>query len=146
VPITIANRQRHQLDRVRLRRVARAVMEAEGCHPQAELNVVIGDDAWIQELNQTYKGSATPTDVLSFPQDPTPTPETPLLGDVAISAETAERQARRFGHSLMREVEILLAHGILHLTGWEDTTPAQRRRMMARTKKLLSQLGGVADF
>ena len=136
--ITIIDRGKRGLDRTRLRRVARAVMAAEGCHPQAELNVAIGDDAWIQELNETYKHKRTATDVLAFPQDAAPTEESPLLGDVAISAETAQRQAQELGHSLMRELEILLTHGLLHLTGWRDDTPARRRRMMARTERLLA--------
>lgn len=140
MPITLLNQQSRKVDRVRLRRVARAAMTAEGCHPQAELNVVIGDDAWIQNLNKTYHGVATPTDVLAFPQEMTPTGEPPLLGDVAISAETAERQAKELGHSLQRELEILLLHAVLHLTGWEDHTPARRRRMMARTLAILSKL------
>jgi probable rRNA maturation factor len=141
LPITLLNRQSRKVDRLRLRRVARAVIAAEGGHPQAELNVVIGDDAWIQDLNKTYHGVETPTDVLAFPQDMTPEGEDPLLGDVAISAETAERQAQELGHSLGRELEILLAHGLLHLTGWEDHTPARRRRMMARALTILSELG-----
>jgi probable rRNA maturation factor len=133
------NQARRKLDRRRLARVARAVMRAEGCHPQAELTVVIGDDAWIQELNRTYRRRDRATDVLAFPQGAGPEGEPPALGDVAISAETAERQAAEVRHSLAREVEILLAHGILHLTGWTDETPARRERMMARTKELLAE-------
>ena len=143
--ITILNQQSRQVDRVRLRRVARAVLEAEGRHPRTELSVVIGDDAWMQGLNEAYKGKQTPTDVLAFPQEGTPEGENPLLGDVAISAETAERQARDLGHSLGRELEILLAHGILHLTGWDDATPALRRRMMTRTRAILAELEQAGD-
>lgn len=113
-------------------------MAAEGCHPETELSVVLGDDAWIRELNETYKQKRTATDVLAFPQEATPEGEGPLLGDVAISVETAERQATELGHSLLRELEILLTHGILHLTGWRDDTAARRRRMMARTEELLA--------
>jgi len=127
------------VDRVRLRRLARAVMAAEGVQPEAELNVTIGDDAWMQELNQRYKGKAQPTDVLSFPQGTAPAGESPLLGDIAISLETAERQAQELGHSLMEEIEILLAHGILHLTGWDDDTASRRRRMMARALDLVAR-------
>ena len=65
-----------------------------------------------------------------------------LLGDVAISAETAARQATEAGHSLMEELALLVTHGILHLTGWEDRTPAQRKGMMARARQLL---GGHAE-
>ncbi len=138
--VTIIDRGKRGVNRARLGRVARAVMEAEGCHPEAELSVVLGDDAWIQELNETYKQKRAATDVLAFPQDAVPDGERPLLGDIAISAETAERQAKELGHSLRRELEILLTHGILHLTGWRDDTPARRRRMMARTEQLLAEV------
>ncbi len=135
--VTIVSQSSRRVDRARLRRVARAVMTAEGCRPEAELSVVIGDDGWMQELNRKYKQKDRPTDVLAFPQDAVPEGEQPLLGDVAISAETAEQQAKQEGHSLARELEILLAHGILHLTGWTDDTPARRKAMMARTQQLL---------
>jgi probable rRNA maturation factor len=121
------------------------MMAEEGCHPDAELSVVIGDDRWIQALNLKYLKKDSPTDVLAFPQDPTPGGAAPLLGDVAISAETAARQAAEMGHSFERELALLLAHGLLHLTGWEDNTPTKRRRMLARgeavVRKSLEELG-----
>ncbi len=113
-------------------------MQAEGCHPEAELSIAIGDDAWIQQLNQTYLRKNRPTDVLAFPQDMAPGGK-PVLGDVAISAETAERQAKEMGHSFERELALLAAHGILHLTGWDDATPAQRRRMLKRAEEILGE-------
>ena len=113
-------------------------MKAEGCHPDAELSVAIGDNAWIQELNRTYRRKNMPTDVLAFPQDVGPS-GSPLLGDVAISAETAARQADEAGHSFERELALLVTHGILHLTGWDDTTAARRREMMQRAEALLEQ-------
>lgn len=115
-------------------------MEAEGCHPEAELSVAIGDDQWIQELNRRYLGRDVPTDVLAFPQEGGPQSGEHLLGDVAISQETAARQAGERGHDEAEELELLLVHGVLHLTGWRDDTPSQRREMMRRAKKLLSQL------
>jgi probable rRNA maturation factor len=114
-------------------------MAAEGCHPRAELSVVIGDDEWIRSLNRRYRSKDAPTDVLAFPQEAEPEEETVLLGDVAISAETAARQAEEMGHALEQELAILLTHGILHLTGWRDDTPAARRRMMRRATELLSR-------
>jgi probable rRNA maturation factor len=114
-------------------------MAAEGCPRNTELSVVIGDDEWIRSLNRTYLAKDAATDVLAFPQDPVSKEKEVLLGDIAISAETAARQAERLGHSLRRELAILLIHGILHLTGWSDATPYRRRRMMRRTAELLSQ-------
>ena len=139
--VLVVNKRRGaRIGRVRLRKVAREVMAAEGCDHDAELSVAIGDDKWIQDLNQRYKGSDSPTDVLAFAQDISPAGAGRLLGDVAISVETAERQAREAGHGTAEELDLLLTHGILHLTGWTDETPAQRRRMMRRAQELLSRL------
>lgn len=137
---TVANRQRRRIRRRWLEQIAEAVMEAEGCRPEAELSVVIGDDAWIQELNRKYRKKDRPTDVLAFPQDVGPSGH-PLLGDVAVSAETAARQAGELGHSFERELALLVTHGILHLTGWEDSTAVQRERMLARAEALLVKFG-----
>jgi probable rRNA maturation factor len=111
-------------------------MAAEGCHPEAELSVVIGDDRWIQALNRNYRKKDSPTDVLAFPQGESPEGAAQLLGDVAISAETAARQGAEMGHSLHQELALLLAHGILHLTGWGDETSATRRRMLQRGEQV----------
>lgn len=137
-------------DRARLISVARAVMAAEGCLPGAELSVALGDDRWIRRLNRRYRGRDAPTDVLAFPQAPSATEASPglelagarswLLGDVAISLETAARQAREVGHEVGEELELLLTHGVLHLTGWTDETPAERRRMMRRAWVLLKRM------
>ncbi len=138
--VTILNRTREKLDRTRLRRVAPAVLRAEGLSTRVELNLVMGDDTWIRELNETYKGVSRPTDVLAFPQEATTPEEEPTLGDVAISLDTAARQAQELGHPLGVELEILVAHGILHLTGWRDDTPARRRKMLARAQEILTSL------
>ncbi len=142
--VTVINKQRGRIRRRWLERIAEAVMQAEGCHPEAELSIVIGDDEWIQELNQTYRRRNRPTDVLAFPQDVGPS-GTPLLGDVAVSAETAARQAEEMGHSLERELALLVTHGILHLTGWDDKTQTQRRQMMKRAEQVLRKVGESLD-
>jgi probable rRNA maturation factor len=126
-------------------------MEAEGCPAGSELSVVVGDDRWIRRLNRQYKGRDAATDVLAFPQDVGPKRRSHrwrvlavsapvLLGDVAISAETAARQASGLGHATAQEVAILLTHGILHLTGWRDDSAAGRRRMMQRTEQVLREI------
>ena len=117
-------------------------MASEGCHPSAELSVVIGDDAWIRKLNREYRKQDAATDVLAFSQEAGPAGSDELLGDVGISAETAARQAKELGHTLMAEMEVLLAHGILHLTGWEDGTAAERKQMMQRVQAVLEQVEG----
>ncbi|HEY7838172.1 MAG TPA: rRNA maturation RNase YbeY [Terriglobales bacterium] len=95
----------------------------------AEVGVRLMDDAGIQRLNRDFRGHNTPTDVLSFPASP----GGGYLGDIAISRDTAARQARAQGHSLETEIKILLLHGVLHLLGHDHETDggAMRRRERA---------------
>ena len=74
----------------------------------------------MRTLNRVWRGKDAPTDVLSFPGGESG--PAPFLGDVAIDVPYAARQARRLGHSLRREVQVLLAHGILHLLGHDHET------------------------
>jgi probable rRNA maturation factor len=74
---------------------------------------LIARDRVLQRLNLQFLGHDYPTDVLSFPSGG----ESGALGDLAISIERAEAQAREFGHSRIDEIRILMLHGVLHLTG-----------------------------
>jgi probable rRNA maturation factor len=84
------------------------------------VEVLLADDATLRRLNKSFRGKNKSTDVLSFP--------TPAeiadhhAGDLAISLETAARQATTYGHSLRDEVRILLLHGLLHLDGEDHET------------------------
>jgi rRNA maturation RNase YbeY len=71
----------------------------------------------MRTLNREWRGLDVPTDVLSFPSG-----EPGVLGDLVIDVPYAARQARRLGHALSREVRILLAHGLLHLLGYDHET------------------------
>lgn len=104
-----------------------------------ECGLVLVDDRTIAELNRRYRGIAGSTDVLSFPmrEGPFGSLSPDLLGDVVISAETADRQSKSARRSLREEAASLLIHGILHLLGYDHRTPSERRRM----KRLEGQLG-----
>jgi probable rRNA maturation factor len=73
---------------------------------------LIADDAELRRLNLSFLGHDYPTDVLSFP-------DANALGEIAISAERADAQARSFGHAHMDEICILMLHGLLHLAGMD---------------------------
>jgi probable rRNA maturation factor len=109
----------------------------------AELSVLLTDDTHIHELNLAHRGKDKPTDVLSFPQDlddpknPKQLGPAPLLGDVVISLDTAERQARSRKRELFDEVRFLLAHGIGHLIGYDHATPSEKREMDRMTRRLV---------
>jgi probable rRNA maturation factor len=111
-------------------------LEREG----AELSIVLVNDDLIQELNRQYRGKDAVTDVLSFAMsegefgDVNPM----VLGDVVISVPTARRQAHRFKREVFDQVVFLLAHGLLHLVGFDHATDEQEREMNRRTRWLLS--------
>ena len=102
------------------------------------------DDAAIRALNRDYRGKDAATDVLSFPAAPEPFAlrgrrERAHLGDLAVSVETAGRQAAAEGHDLETELRILLLHGILHLAGHDHELDGGEMR--ARERELRRELG-----
>jgi probable rRNA maturation factor len=109
--------------------------------PDAELSILFIDDLQIRELNRRYLRRDKPTNVLAFPmrkgEDATLHPH--LLGDLAISVETAHRQSNRFGLDPREMVTLLMVHGILHLTGYEHEGTRKGAREMALKQKELFQ-------
>jgi probable rRNA maturation factor len=110
-----------------LGRFLRAAQRRAGL--EGEVQVLLADDTTLKRLNRTFRAKNKATDVLSFPAGPTTVffgePGAPVLaGDLAISLETAARQASEHGHSLRDEVRILLLHGVLHLAGFDHEIDA----------------------
>jgi probable rRNA maturation factor len=89
-----------------------------------EVDVLLAGDRTLRRLNREFGGKDKATDVLSFPAGASAVffAERELAGDLAISLETAGRQARAYGHSLEDEVKVLLLHGVLHLAGMDHET------------------------
>lgn len=101
----------------------------------AELSLVFLRDDAMRPLNRDWRGKDRTTDVLSFPQ-----PERPggrALGDVVVSVDAAERQARERGHRLEAELLRLLVHGYLHLLGYDHERGAEDARLMRREERRL---------
>jgi len=107
-----------------------------------ELSLVLCDDTFIHGLNRDYRGFDKPTDVLSFSQreGEGADPDDPVLGDVIISIETAVRQAEFRGHSLARELTVLMVHGVLHLLGFDHIEDDEALIMEAKEVELLKML------
>lgn len=117
---------------------------------RAELSVLLTDDRQIHALNREHLGKDRPTDVLAFPLDERDSDAKTgerLLGDVVISLDTAERQARGRRRDLLSEVRFLLAHGLLHLVGYDHARAAQKRKMTQMTRRLVqaAPLTAAAD-
>ncbi|MCA9601992.1 MAG: rRNA maturation RNase YbeY [Myxococcales bacterium] len=137
---TVVQRQGPVRAGISLENIARCADRMLACLDlgKQELSVVLCDDRTIHELNRRYRRKNRPTDVLAFAMSE----GTPMmagdgmLGDVVISVETAKRQAAERGHALRDELIHLLAHGILHLAGYDHRTDAEERRMNARADVL----------
>jgi probable rRNA maturation factor len=109
---------------------ARAAVGLDG-----DVEVLLADDATLRRLNRSFRNKNKATDVLSFPAAENPDG---YAGDLAISLDTAARQAAAFGHSLRDEVRILLLHGLLHLTGMDHEVDGGE--MAAREGELRREL------
>lgn len=122
----------------------RAVAEALRRHPLAAGTVVLAltDDAGIRGLNRTFRDQDRATDVLTFPAGPY---ACGALGDVAISVETARRQAVARRRPLKWELAALSLHGVLHLLGWDDQADEDRDAMLAESNRTLQACGLDSD-
>ncbi len=136
-------------DRPGLTRFLRRARERVGL--EGEVDVLLTSDVEIKRLNRTFRKKNKATDVLSFPA-----PEEIFAehaGDLAISLETAARQAESFGHSLNDEVRILLLHGLLHLAGMDHEADAgemaereaELRQALKLRNGLIERAGTTAD-
>ncbi len=109
---------------------ARAAVRLRG-----EVTVLLTSDDAIRRLNKQFRGKNKATDVLSFPAlEMVAGAGGDLAGDLAISVETARRQAREQGHALGVEIKVLMLHGLLHLAGYDHE---RDHGQMARREKLL---------
>jgi probable rRNA maturation factor len=118
-------------------------LDALHIHPDAELALVLVDEAAMEQLHVQWMGEPGPTDVLSFPMDElrpgTDDSVTPagLLGDVVLCPQVAEVQAESAGHSTMDELQLLTTHGILHLLGFDHADAEEEKEMFALQRDLL---------
>ena len=119
-----------------VRTAAEAALSQEGA-----LAVLLTDDAAVRELNRRWRGKDAATNVLSFPAAAT---AAPWLGDVALAYETCAREAAEQGKPLGAHVTHLVAHGVLHLLGWDHQTDAEAEEMESLERQILARLG-VAD-
>lgn len=125
--------------------VANAVAKLVRLQKNSEVSVLIVDNSYIQELNFIYRQQSRPTDVLSFAMnelgdeepDYDSSAEVNVLGDIVISLEQAQLQSEEYGHSLNRELGFLVAHGMLHLLGYDHETEEEKKVMRELEEKVM---------
>ncbi len=129
------------LSRAGLSRFLRTAQAAVGL--AGEVDVLLAGDRTLRRLNRKYRGKDKATDVLSFPAYSFAPAGAEVAGvhggDLAISLDTARRQAEEHGHALRDEIRVLLLHGLLHLSGMDHET--DRGEMAERERELRRELG-----
>ncbi len=134
-----------------------AALEAEGFPYEAQVSLLLTDDAAIHELNNSFRQVDRSTDVLSFPMidyaapgdfgdleelDDIFDPDSgeAILGDMVISVEHVIAQAESYGHSQLREFAFLVAHSMYHLMGYDHELPEEAALMEAKQEAVLETL------
>src|SRR5687768_56182 len=126
------------VDRAFIRQTVRTVLDGEGV-ADAEISLAFVDNATIHTLNKRYLDHDEPTDVLSFPLSEPNAKK--LSGELVIGAEVALAQAQARGHDVNAELALYVIHGLLHLCGHDDKTPAAAKAMRERERHYLKELG-----
>jgi len=132
-----------------VKRITQDVLKAEGMTPPYEVSLVFTDSETVQRLNRDYRGVDEPTDVLAFYMLPNkamnglpfalPPDGVTRLGEVIISYPQAVEQAEEQGHSIEKELALLITHGILHLLGYDHEQPEETKQMREREEELLGK-------
>ena len=143
--------------------VALAVLDSEGCPYETEVNLLLTDNEGIHEFNKETRNIDAPTDVLSYPNVEYDVPGNfeiaeeqeagcfnpdsgeLILGDIIISVDKVIAQANEYGHSPKREFAFLVAHSMLHLSGYDHMTPEEEQEMIKKQELVLNTLGITRD-
>ena len=142
--IEINNESGVVVDEAALQRLATFALDQLHVHPDAELAILVVDEAAMEQLHLQWMDEPGPTDVLSFPMDElrpgTDEFQTPagLLGDIVLCPQVAIAQAETAGHSPMDEMLMLTTHGLLHLLGFDHAEPDEEREMFGIQREILA--------
>lgn len=143
---TARNETAEEVDLDSVAALVDGVVAAEG--GKGEVSILLVAPGAIRRLNRQYRGRDSVTDVLAFPIDEEAGDDLPgvprMLGDVVVCLEQARAQADELGHSPAEELTTLLAHGTLHLLGYDHEADTDEGRMFARQDELLDRLSTVA--
>lgn len=143
--------------------VVQAAIDYVSCPYECEINILLTDNEGICSVNREMRNIDSPTDVLSFPaidfvtegdfsvtEDDVSlfnaTTGELLLGDILISVERATEQAIQYNHSLKREFAFLIAHSMLHLSGYDHMEEDERIRMERMQEEILQSIGYTREI
>ena len=127
--------KKSRLNYTSLRKLAETILEKE--KTRAAVNLIFANDSYMKKLNSKFRGKNKTTDVLSFPLESELKRDSVFLGEVYVSLEQARRQAKEYGVSLHKELQCLVAHGVLHLLGYDHQTKKEASEMRKKEEKYL---------
>jgi len=117
---------------------AEASLAALDDAPDGEIVVLLTNDETVRDLNARFRGKDRPTNVLSFPSAPAPGGP---LGDIALALGVCQAEARAQAKPLADHLQHLVAHGVLHLVGWDHEDEAEAEAMEGLERRVLAGLG-----
>jgi probable rRNA maturation factor len=142
----------HRITEEAIASLTRHILRSEGHDGDWEMAVRFVDDLTMQEAHVEFMGIDEPTDIMTFPYEDEgflpgnlDEPDEVAGGDLIISVDRAADNASAAGWEADQELFFLIAHGILHLLGWDDGTDQDRSRMLARQEQLLSEWNGSPE-
>ena len=135
--------------KIRIRHAIEATLAYEGYNNDCQLSVTFTDNEGIRVLNNEYRGIDRATDVLSFPlvdfaggEEPPVDEPMQSLGDIVLSLERADEQAKEYGHSFERETAFLTVHSMLHLLGYDhELGEEEDAEMRKKQSEILDVMG-----
>jgi len=137
--IEITNTQRRmRIDYSRIVALAEKVLQAEGA--AGDVSIVFVNRKKIIELNGRYFGKDSETDVIAFPLHDSLPGDRDFLGEVVVCTDVAMDEAARRGLQPDDELQLYVAHGLLHILGHDDDTPQRRARMNARARAIIRSM------
>lgn len=142
--IDITNESGITVDEQALVALAHVALAEMGIHPQADLAILLVDEATMAAYHEKFMDLPGPTDVMSFPMDELRPPrdgdEPPLglLGDIVLCPAVTERQAAENGKTPQEENEYLMVHGLLHLLGYDHAEPSEKAEMFGLNDRIIA--------
>ena len=138
----ISIESKYDFPRALIERAAHLALKHQKESLPVNLSVVLTDSRKLKKLNRDYLGIDAPTDVLSFPAaESDPETGARYIGDILISVPYATKSAKKAGHPLEAELQLLVVHGVLHLLGHDHAKPREKARMWKAQREILTQLG-----
>ncbi len=140
----ISNKTKYNFKQKRLfKKIVKLVGKELRMNSKMELGLIIVNNKEIKKINQKYRNKNYATDILSFPQGAIEIHKQIgyyLLGDMYVSFEKIESQAKEFGHSSKREWAYIFTHGLLHLFGYDHIKKSEEEKMNALTDKIMKKI------